>query len=151
MSREEDVPKRKTGYKCPPVEHQFKKGQSGNRAGRRPKAVRSLVPRQIRKDIIGLGESEMRVRTPDGERVVSAYEAVLLRLLHKALAGHAPSMRLFIEHYGQAIAAHAEEFKDEFAFIEMVEHENVTKPVPKENERFYSDFIDGLRKKTRRL
>lgn len=147
----EDTPKRKTGYKSPPVEHQFKKGQSGNFAGRKPKPVRSLVPRQIRKDILVLGESEMRVRTPDGERVVSAYEAVQMRLLHKALAGHGPSMRFFIEQYGQAIASHAEEFKEYFAFIEMVEHENVTTPVPKENERFYLDFIGRLRQSTRRL
>ena len=83
---------RKTGYKSPPVDGQFKKGQSGNPAGRTPRPVRAFLPRQLRKDILQIGEIETRIRTPDGERVVSAYEAILYRLMHKALAGHSPSL-----------------------------------------------------------
>jgi hypothetical protein len=36
------TPRHQTGYKRPPAQHQFKKGQSGNRSGR-PKEARSLI------------------------------------------------------------------------------------------------------------
>lgn len=150
MSRE-DPPACKAGYKSPPVEHQFKKGRSGNPAGRPRKPVRALLPRQLRRDILEIGETKTRVRTPDGERDVSAYEAVLIRLLHKALAGHGPSMRCFITLYGEAVLSHAEEFKKPFEFVEMVEHDAVVNPVPRENEKYHRAFIDELRRKTRRL
>ncbi len=150
MSRD-DEPKRKTGYKSPPIERQFKKGQSGNLAGRKPKPVRALLPRQIRKDILQIGETATRIRTPAGERVVSAYEAILYRMMHKALAGHSPSMRRFLDLYADAIKGHSEEFEKFFSFVEMVEHEQVEKPVCKENEKYYLRFLNDMRKKTRRL
>lgn len=39
MSTDKGPPK--TGYKHPPVEHQYKKGQTGNGKGRPPKAGRA--------------------------------------------------------------------------------------------------------------
>lgn len=149
MSNHSKKPPR-VGYKSPPEEHRFRKGQSGNSRGRPPKRVRAILPRQLRRDIIALCETETRIRTAEGERKVSIVEAVLLRLAQKALAGHGPSMRRLIDHYGQAVKEHFEEHEQNFSFIEMVERDDIERPAPPENERFNQKRINDLRKKTRR-
>jgi hypothetical protein len=141
---------RRVGYKSPPEEHRFSKGKSGNPRGRPPKSVRAILPRQIRRDILDLCETKTRVRTPQGDRTVSLFEAVLLRLAQKALSGHGPSLRWIVDRYGQAVEDHLDDHKDFFAFIEMVEHEHVEREIPPENEPFKRQFLNDLRKKTRR-
>jgi hypothetical protein len=142
--------RRRVGYKSPPEEHRFPKGKSGNPRGRPPKSVRAILPRQVRRDILDLCETETRVRTPQGDRTVSLFEAALLRLAQKALSGHGPSLRWIVDRYGQAVEEHLDDHKDFFAFVEMAERENVERPVPPENEQFSRRFLNDLRRTTRR-
>ena len=147
----DQVPKRKTGYKSPPVEHQFKKGNSGNPAGRKRKEVRSLLPRQLRNDVLKVGGTKTRVRTPDGDRDVTAFEAILIRICHRALAGHGPSMKLFVQLYEGAVLAHFEDFKEYFEGVDYMERQRLIKSMPPDEEERFLEFLDELRERTRRL
>lgn len=146
-----DKPPRKIGYKSPPPEHQFKAGQSGNPAGRKRKPVRALMPRQLRKDMLQIGEMKTRVRTPDGEREVSMYEGVLLRLSHKALNGHGPSMKMFLKLYEGAILAHFEDYKQYFEGVDQLERQRWIRHMTKDEEEQLLRHLDDLRWKTRQL
>lgn len=148
MSTDKGPPK--TGYKHPPVEHQYKKGQTGNGKGRPPKAGRAYLPRQLVRDILAVTEAEMTIRTGKGVKKISTIEALLLRMRQKALDGHGPSLRFLYKLHAEAIAEHNGRFVSEFEFLEMVEDEAVKKPVPPENERFMQNYLNNLRKSTRR-
>jgi hypothetical protein len=149
MSDDSSTP-RPVGYKSPPEEHRFQKGKSGNPRGRPPKPVRAILPRQHRRDILDLCETQTRIRTAQGDRTVSLIEAALLRIAQKALSGHGPSLRWIVDRYGQAVEEHRNDHQDFFAFIEMVEREHVERPGPPENEHFSRRFLNDLRKRTRR-
>ena len=81
----------------------------------------------------------------------SIIEALMLRVVQKALDGHAPSLRFAIKLHERSVREHYERYEKHFGFLEMVEDDNVVKPVPPENERSYTVFVNGLRKKTRRI
>lgn len=146
--RGDDKPK--TGYKNPPVEHRIKPGERRNPKGRPPKSHRAFLPTQTVRDILSITEEERRVRTPRGTKKIATIEALLRRLVQRALEGHGPSLRYVIELHSEAIRQHRDRFADFFEFIEMVEHNNIEKPVPPENEHFNRKFINELREKTRR-
>ena len=69
------------GYKKPPMQTRFKKGQSGNRLGR-PKDVRNFKT-DVRKQL----NEPVTVREGGSVRTVSSQEAGLMKLRAKALAG----------------------------------------------------------------
>lgn len=147
MSDEEEP---KTGYKNPPVEHRIKKGERRNPRGRPPKAQRAFLPTQVVRDILAITEEERAVRTPRGTKKITTIEAVMRRLVQRGLEGHGPSLRFVIELHRDAVQQHRDRFANYFEFIEMVEHSDIEKPCPPENEHFNRKFINGLRKKTRR-
>jgi hypothetical protein len=147
MSRK---PKSKVGFKKPPAEHRFKPGQSGNPGGRPPKAERAFLPTQTIRDILAVTEEERKVRSPTGTRKIATIEAVLRRLVQRALEGHGPSLRHIIALHEKAVRAHRDRFAELFGFVEMVEDDSIADPPPSANERFNRKFINDLRKKTRK-
>lgn len=148
MSGEDDY---KVGYKKPPREHQFKKGRSGNLKGRPPKHVRGFTERELRRDILNLGEMPTRVRTPDGERTMAAIEVANLRMVQKAMAGHGPSIRRFQDLYRQAVIEHGEVHQGIRDFTEMVEAQNVNSTVEPHDKRFALNFDNEVRRRTRKV
>ena len=91
----------KVGYGRPPVEHQFAKGQSGNRAGR-PKGSRSM------SSVIAAGLSERVTVTLNGKRrSITKLEAAVTQLANKAAAGDRHAAKLIIDLLHQA------EYRDE--------------------------------------
>ena len=148
MSDDQPPDRPKRGYRYPPVAHQFKKGASGNPRGRPPKATRALTPRQVRRDIFDAAEAQTRIRTAKGERTVSVIEAVYMRLVQKALAGHGPSMRKILDMYEKACKDHYALHERAFSWNEFVESEVVNSAG--EPHRRNGDLVDQTRTKTRR-
>jgi hypothetical protein len=134
------------GYGRPPKQHRFKKNQSGNPAGRKPKRERALIPRQLRQDILAVGEMKLPVRTAEGETEMPAVQAVLYSPLKSALAGRITSMRLFLTLNQRALDEHFEAHP-EFAHLERIERASVINPPQTPEMR---RFINSLRKATRR-
>ena len=75
----------------PPKEHQFKPGQSGNPRGR-PKSKKSGST-----DISELLGEPVKVKVDGKVQYMSPFEAILRKLTKKAVDGHLPSIRNFIE------------------------------------------------------
>lgn len=70
------------GYKNPPKNTQFKKGQSGNPKGRpkegeRVKGIRTLLFEKL--------ASPMQMRTPEGVQSITHREGIVYRVLDKAI------------------------------------------------------------------
>jgi len=80
------------GYRKPPTESRFNKGQSGNPAGR-PKTMTRL-------DLVLKGELDSIVnRTIDGQRrQLSVRESLVRSLLAKALGGDLGAIEFFLQH-----------------------------------------------------
>lgn len=144
-----EKPPQPTGYRNPPVEHRFKKGESGNPKGRPVKPERALNPRQIRRDIINVAETLTRIRTPEGERTVTIIEAVLVRLAHKAVNGHGPSIRYLMTLYERAVKEHHDLHPDVFGFLDLIERGRVENIILPENEKHSANFVNQIRKRTR--
>ena len=112
---------RAAGYRCPPAEHKFKKGVSGNPRGRPHKVERAFTPRQIRRDILSVAEAPMTIRTEKGKKKTTVVQVVFLRLVARALAGHGPSIRLVLKPHAEKIKEHCEIHDDKFKILEVSE------------------------------
>lgn len=90
-----------TGYKRPPKEHQFKKGQSGNPKGR-PKM--STIKGEDNLDALVLKEAKRTVTAREGDEVkeFTALEAVLRALYATAIKGNAYAQKYIVERSGRA-------------------------------------------------
>ena len=87
---------KKVGYKKPPKEHQFKKGQSGNPNGRpkkpKPKTLRDAMILTLNGDI----KSMKNVKVED----LPLTSAVAISMCKSALGGKISAMKWLYEHYG---------------------------------------------------
>ncbi len=70
------------GYGRPPVEHQFKPGQSGNPRGR-PKGRKNFTT-----IVVDALSRKVAVRDQNGPRTVSKLEAMIEVMINKAIAGN---------------------------------------------------------------
>jgi hypothetical protein len=80
------------GYGRPPKATRWKKGQSGNPAGKR-KRDEALIEKLMR--ITG---EEVPVTQNGTQTVMPAVEAMLRALTHKAMKGDIPALKLTLEH-----------------------------------------------------
>lgn len=89
---------------------QFEKGVSGNPLGRAVKpARRHRLPVSNRRTTFEVAEMPVTLQGRDGETVTTTYyEAVLIAMARKGMAGHAASMRAFLQHVDKAAAAYGD-------------------------------------------
>jgi hypothetical protein len=92
------------GYRKPPKEHQFKKGQSGNKAGRpkRSRNVSTVLAEQLDRQVPVHGGSR---------KLLSLREGVMRRLVELALKGNIRAIELV--HRFEANRAKMETDRDE--------------------------------------
>lgn len=139
------------GAAAPPARRktngQFNKGFTGNPKGRPCNRERSFIPRQLRRDILGVTESTTAIRTEKGKKTVSLIEAIIMRTVNKALAGHGPSIRMVMDWHRDAITMHSRMHGGRFQELERIERALVL-------GRTISDFesytLNSLRKSTRK-
>ena len=81
MSGPEDRPARKVGYKQPPVETQFKKGQSGNPKGRAKgrKSLRQLILEEL--------DTKVPVVKDGKRRMLTTGQIMVKKLVRNAASG----------------------------------------------------------------
>lgn len=92
----------------------------------------------------------MIVRTEKGSKKVTVIEAVLLRIVGKALAGHGPSSRWVLKWYSDQVSDHSEVHDEKFRFLEDAEKILVFHPEEGRAELMRA-YLNRLRKLTRRL
>jgi len=78
-SKKSNVASYSVGYRKPPVEHQFKKGTSGNPAGASSKHKREPI------DVDGILNEPLDVNTTGGRQKMTAYEVGVRQLVNRAL------------------------------------------------------------------
>ena len=84
------------GYKCPPTDRQFRRGQSGNLNGR-PKGVRNFKT-ELREE---LSES-ISIREGGRDISISKQRALIKRLVASAIDGDARSIATLMSFYARA-------------------------------------------------
>lgn len=107
------------GYGQPPKHHQWKKGQSGNRAGRKKGS------KNKRTIIIELMEQKLGRKIEDISKL-SRYEGMLLKGIQKALSGDTKAMAFILRRYddAEAVQSRAEPIsteQDEAVYAALVE------------------------------
>ena len=92
-----DNAKSEVGYRKPPKRHQWKKGQSGNRAGRKKGSKNKSTI------IIELMEQKLGRKIEDISKL-SRLEGMLLKAIQKALSGDTKAMAFVLRRYDDAEA-----------------------------------------------
>jgi hypothetical protein len=91
------------GYGKPPSSGQFKKGVSGNPAGRPKKS--SDFGSQLMREL----NSPLVMNENGGRKVIRKIEGVAKQLVNKSISGHLPSSRLMLAQYQQELEKVAEQ------------------------------------------
>jgi hypothetical protein len=114
-----DNAKSGVGYGKPPKRHQWKKGQSGNRAGRKKGSKNKSTI------IIELMEQKLGRKIEDISKL-SRLEGMLLKAIQKALSGDTKAMAFVLRRYddAEAVKLRAEPIsteQDETVYAALVE------------------------------
>lgn len=114
-----DNAKSGVGYGKPPKRHQWKKGQSGNRAGRKKGSKNKSTI------IIELMEQKLGRKIEDISKL-SRYEGMLLKGIQKALSGDTKAMAFILRRYddAEAVQSRAEPIsteQDEAVYAALVD------------------------------
>lgn len=128
--------------------HRFQKGVSGNPRGRPRKVERSFTPRQQRRDVLRVAESQTTIRTVKSKKKVSIIEAIIRVTAAKALAGHGPSISRMMKWYSDAIDKHTEAHADKFDYLESTEVSAALNL--DEITEYWNNYLNRMRKLTRR-
>ena len=89
MSDDAEKPNRKVGYRSPPAEHQFRKGQSGNPRGRR-KATRGMS-----EVLIDELQSKVKITRNGKSESVTLIELAMKKLAHDMAAGKPAAFKIY--------------------------------------------------------
>jgi len=115
------------GYKKPPVETRFKKGQSGNSSGRPKKIAQKLDPGKVLQSI----DNEEIVVKVDGKRIrITKQEIFFRQLFTRAIRGDLTAARLIAKMAANYFGPEAEG-PSETEFIVVPDEESY--PAPKSN------------------
>ena len=104
--------KEKVGYKNPPKEHQFKKGQSGNPKGRPPKQDKIRFKNDILELVMEEAREEVSLNIQGSEVTMPFIKAIIKRLKMDALKGDFRSKKLFISMVENASAEEHEQYEE---------------------------------------
>ena len=96
----------KVGYGKPPKTTRFKKGQSGNPNGRKPRVAYEEDDFPIRRFMMEL----MEVKLKGKKEKMTRFDVLLMTLIQKALSGCFKSLKLLIQESG-GLKAFREEWK----------------------------------------
>jgi hypothetical protein len=107
------------GYRKPPSQYQWRKGRSGNPAGRKKGS------RNKRTIIVHLMEQKLG-RKIENLSALTRYEAMLLKGIQKALTGDTKAMAFILRRYddaaeSQVVTEHAASERDEVVYAALVE------------------------------
>jgi hypothetical protein len=125
------------GYKHPPQEHQFRRGQSGNPDGR-PKGARNFKS-ELREELSEL----IRVREGDREIEVSKQRALAKRLVASAIEGNERASATLL---GLCVRAFADADDDDA--VEAPEDREIVEAFSKRKKRRSSTTADRAQAKT---
>ena len=107
----------------------FVKGQSGNPLGRPRKVPRThRLPSSNRVTAFEVAEMPLLMTSPGGgePETTTFYRGVLIAMAKKALSGHAPSQRAFLDQIEKAAAAYGDSHAlVQFLFREMAKLETL--------------------------
>lgn len=145
MSDDEDKPPYRVGKGKPPLEHRFKKNQSGNLKGRPKKPVMGHTSRDLSALLRRTLEDEVELRTKDGVKRVPALDAMVRAMVGKALNGNGPSQRHIFDRLiadGLLLEEERAEFVKELDELERRVRENPDEVSP-EFVRKYADLLRG--------
>lgn len=85
------------GYGKPPKHSQFKKGESGNKRGRRTKPRRTLIPSQLRKDILEAADEVVDVKTSRGVVKLTKQQLIVKAIANGAAKGNPTCLRYWLQ------------------------------------------------------
>lgn len=146
MSDEDNKPPRTdVGYRRPPVERQYQPGQSGNKRGRPRSRTPGVMPVELTRAILKVGNTEVVMNTPEGKKKVPGYQAVFTSLLRSAMSGKFHSARIFLEYYGRAVKDYAT-WNPQFQIDDRIEKDLLSGSDPRGD---WPEASDYMRRNTR--
>lgn len=139
------------GYGKPPKASQFRKGQSGNPKGRRPKEARSVTVRQIRRDVLRALETEMDATVPGQPGRKTVAELIIWKQIEQALKGDHRSARFLLELRKEFTEEHMKAHPDVMAALETGERMHGNSNSSEDLNRHSIKVFNELRELTKKV